>query len=80
VQTQYVTERRTVVTSSPIGRPRKRPGDPKSPYTRRETPAPQPKPRGKIELIGDDPEMVFIDGLVPRSFGEAVKALFDSLA
>ena len=80
MQTQYVTERRTIVTASQIGRPRKAPGAPKSPYTPRRRPveAPPKAQRGKVELVGDGP-MVFLDGLVPRAFAEAMKALFDSL-
>jgi hypothetical protein len=83
MQTQYVTERRTIVTASRIGRPRKAPGSPKSPYTpRRETPkAPKAtKPRGTQELLGGNGEMVLIDGCVPRAFADAMKALFASLA
>lgn len=74
MQTEYVTERRTVVTANRIGRPRKQPGDPKSPYTPRK----RVIPPGMFEIVeGDDPasEMVLVDGLLPRKLANLIREL-----
>lgn len=75
MQTEYTTTRKTVVTAKPLGRPRKQPGDPKSPYTLR-----KPKRKGAFELIGDDPDFCIVDATVPRKLGEMMQALFETYA
>lgn len=66
MQTEYVTERRTVVTAKPIGRPRK-PETLAAPIT-------PPKPR--FEIIGDG-ENVLVDGLLPRRLALLIRAMID---